>query len=138
METVITDNDEMVMAIPNKELFSSRLINMSRIKYSRILQDLRFHYDDCHKLPLILEEIIKEVKNASALVVSDGSKPLRANLKNFGESYLEVEFEAILHCGPETLEFENGRQEVLLAINRAVRRLGIQFAVVQEGLYPPS
>ena len=132
METVIIDNEEMAMAIPNKELYSSRLINISRIKYSTIMQEIRFNYEDCQKLPSVLEEIIKEIRTTCSLVVTDGSKPLRANFKNFGKSYLEVEIEARLQCQPESEEFENGRQEVLFAIDRAVRRLSVQFAVVQD------
>ncbi len=138
METIITDDDEMVMAIPNKELFSTRIINISRIKYSRVIQELHFHYDDCQKLPAVLDAIIKEIRDTCTMVISDGSKPLRANFKNFGESYLEVEIEAILCCQPESLEYENGKQDVLLAIDRAVRHLNVDFAVVEEVLVPVS
>ncbi len=129
METVITDTQEMKLTIPNKELFSSRLINMSRIKYSRVLQELHFHYEDAHILPQILDEIIKEIRTSCSMVVKDGSKPLRANLQKFGLSELVVEFEAVLNCSPGTLQFQNGRQEVLLAIDRAVRRLGKQLKI---------
>ena len=132
METIITDADEMVMAIPNQELASSCLINISKIKYSRVKQDLHFQYDDCQKLPDILKSIRNEIRSTCPLVVSDGSKPLRAYFKNYADSYLEVEVDVRMTCMPGSEDYKKGRQEVLFAIDRAVRRHDVRFAVIKE------
>jgi MscS family membrane protein len=132
METVITDANEMVMTIPNKQLSESRVINISRIKYSRIQQDIHFHYEDCQKLPMILDEIKREISSTCPMVVSDGSKPLRAYFKSYGNSFLEVEVDVRLRCQPGGEDFKKARQEVLLAIDRAVKRNNVKFAVVKE------
>lgn len=129
METIITDDDEMIMAIPNKDLASSQLINLSKIKMSRFKQDLRFFYDDSQKLPVVLSEIKKEITKACPLVVTDGTKPLRAYLKNMAESYLEVEVEVKMRCRPGCEDYKKGKQDVLLAIDRAVRKCNVKFAV---------
>ncbi len=134
METTITDSNEMVVAIPNQELSSSRLINISKIKMSRLRQDLHFHYQDCQKLPAILEEIKHEIKSTCPLVVSDGTKPLRAYFKKYADSYLEVEVDVRMNCNPGSELFKQETQDVLFAIDRAVRRHNVQFAVVKDAV----
>mmetsp|Transcript_5030 Transcript_5030/g.6506 ORF Transcript_5030/g.6506 Transcript_5030/m.6506 type:complete len:472 (+) Transcript_5030:97-1512(+) len=131
-ETIITDSDEMVMAIPNKELAHSRIINIGKLKFSRVKKDIHFHYEDCQKLPVLLEEIKSEICASCPLAVIDGSKPLRAYLKNFGDSFLEVEVDVRLSVRPGGELYKKGTQDVLLAIDRAVRRHKVEFAVVTE------
>lgn len=132
METIITDDYEMIMAIPNMELTKSRLINVSRIKCSRLKQDIRFNYDDSPKLPKILDDIKKEIHSTCSLVITDGSKPLRAFFVNYGEGCLEVEVDVRLSCRPGSEDFKRGREEVLLAIDRAVRKNNVKFAVLND------
>lgn len=132
IETVITDSNEMVMAIPNKELSSSRLINISKINYSRFTQDLHFEYKDCQQLPDILNDIKQEIRSTCPLVVIDGSKPLRAYFKNYADRFLEVEVDVRMFCQPGSELYKRGRQEVLFAIDRAVRRHNVEFAVVKD------
>ncbi len=134
METTITDSEEMVMAIPNKDLSQSNLINISRMKFSRVRQDLHFLYEDCQKLPEVLADIKHEIRSSCPFAVIDGSKPLRAYFKNFGDSYLEVEVDVRLKCRPSGEEYKKGRQDILLAIDRVVKRHNMDFAVVKENL----
>ena len=134
METIITDSEEMVIAIPNQELSSSRLINISKIKMSRLRQDLHFQYQDCQKLPEILSDIKREIKATCPLVVSDGTKPLRAYFKKYADSYLEVEVDVRMRCQPSSELYKKGTQDVLFAIDRAVRRHNVQFAVVKDAV----
>ena len=128
------DSEEMVMAIPNKELSQTRLINISRMKFSRVRQDLHFRYEDCQQLPEVLADIKHEIRSTCPLAVIDGSKPLRAFFKNYSDSYLEVEVDVRLKCRPGCEEYKKGRQDILLAVDRAVKRRDMEFAVVKENL----
>ena len=134
METIITDSNELVMAIPNKELSASRLVNLSRIETSRLRQDVHFHYEDCQKLPEVLMEIEREICRTCPVAVAKDLQPPRAYFKNFADAFLEVEVDVRLHCVPESQAFKRARQEVLFAIDRAVKHHGITFAVLTDKL----
>lgn len=133
-ETLIRDSSEMVIAVPNNQLYNQRLSNISRNKFSQVKQILRFHYEDLDRLPSLIEEIKKEIVRSCPFVISDGSKAFQVFFIEFGDCALQVMVNVKLHVTPETITYFQFREQILLAIWRAVRNKNMKFAVMSEML----
>ncbi len=133
LETSIRGSDELIHTIPNAKLEGIPVSNLSRHERCQVKQVLRFHYHDVHKLPALLETMKQEIIDATTpYIVTDGSRPCRVVWTDYSASHLEVlvdvHFDGIKPIG--TQYFDN-RQTVLLAIQKAVDRHDMQFAVAQ-------
>jgi len=115
------------VVVPNKVLVDKEVSNLSRVKTSQVKQQLQFKYQDVHKLPDLMEAIKDEIRTSCPDVITDGSRPFRAHFDNFGNK-LEVTVEAHFHIEPLSDDYHENRQEVLLAITRAVENHNVQFA----------
>lgn len=62
LETIIQGYDDIVTRIPNAQLTRTRISNLSRVKKSRVKQNLRFKYRDLDSIPQVLEEIKQEIR----------------------------------------------------------------------------
>jgi small-conductance mechanosensitive channel len=129
-ETLIRDSSEMVTAVPNKELSNQRLTNISRNKFSQVKQKIHFGYGDLDKLPMLLLEIRREIKESCPEVVTDGSKPFRTYFHSFEDCYLEVVVDVRMTVTPDSDYYYQSREQVLFAIGRAVDRMNMKFAVL--------
>ena len=108
--------------------------NLSRIQLSSVQQLLRFRYKDADKLPKALEDIKNEIRLACPEVIDDGTRPFRCYWTGYGPTGLEVTIEAHFRIKLLGEDFWINRQNMLMAINRAVRRNQIEFSVVDEDL----
>jgi len=133
LESLVKHDGEMLTAVPNKELANQRLTNLSRIKFAQVSQTLRFDYKDASTIPKIIDEIRNEIRASCPHVVTDGSRPFRIFWSSYGESCLEVMVDVRMSIPPIGDRFFEGRQEVLMAINRALDRLGVQLVVLEDG-----
>jgi small-conductance mechanosensitive channel len=129
VETEIQGYDNIVIKIPNSQLFNQRVSNLSRIERSRVLQKLRFKYSDLSKLDAVLQDITDEIKKSCPKAITDGSKPLSALLAQYEPDHVEVVVNSHFNIPPGSAEYFTNRQEVLLAIARAVQKNGIEFAL---------
>jgi MscS family membrane protein len=62
VETIIRGSDEIMVTVPNDELVSQQVSNLSRIHQCQVKQTLRFKYEDSEKLPALLEDIKREIR----------------------------------------------------------------------------
>jgi small-conductance mechanosensitive channel len=131
-ETLIRDSSEMVTAVPNKELSNQRLTNISRNKFSQVKQAVHFEYEDLDKLPVLMDEIKREIKNSCPVVVTDGSKPFRVYFHEYAHNFLKVVVDVRMNVVPDSSSYYHHREQVLLAIGRAVKRMKIKFSVLSE------
>jgi small-conductance mechanosensitive channel len=104
-----------------------RVKNISRIEKCRIQQTLRFKYDDVDKLPKVLDDILEEIKASCPDLITDGSRPLRAVWTEYREDHLRVVVTTNHNCKPIGQKFWETTQEVLMAINRAVKKNDVKF-----------
>ncbi|CAB9504727.1 Mechanosensitive ion channel [Seminavis robusta] len=130
METVIRGGDEIMITVPNKDLADQRVSNMSRVPMSAVKQTLRFKYSDIEKLPAVLETIKEEIKKACPAVVLDGSRPFRAHLTTYNADHIAANIDCRFTLKPLSNEFFETRQNVLLAIAKAVKQYDVEFAVL--------
>mmetsp|Transcript_7234 Transcript_7234/g.13729 ORF Transcript_7234/g.13729 Transcript_7234/m.13729 type:complete len:556 (-) Transcript_7234:74-1741(-) len=127
LETLVKHNGEMITAVPNKDLANQRLTNLSRLKYSQVTQTLRFDYKDADKIPSIIDEIRKEIRTTCPKVVTDGSRPFRVFWSTYAESCLEVMVDIRMSTPPIGDDYIEGKQGVLMAIHRALKRLNVEL-----------
>jgi small-conductance mechanosensitive channel len=117
----------MVTAVPNKELSNQSLINISRNKFSQVKQVVHFEYGDLENLPALLLEIKKEISRSCPAVVIDGSKPFRAYFHEYADDHLKVVVDVRMNVTPDSDTYYRNREQVLLAIGRAVKQMKMKF-----------
>jgi small-conductance mechanosensitive channel len=129
METIIRGTDEILLTVPNADLASERVSNLSRIHRSQVKQTLRFQYKDADMLPVVVGDIKKEIITSCPELITDGTRPFRVHWRSYGDDHLEVVVDAHFHIKPEGDAYWDNRQEVLMAIRRAVKKHDIEFAI---------
>lgn len=134
MDTLVRGPDGVMVAVPNKDLADKPIRNLSRVQISSVKQELRFKYSDADKIPKLMEDIKNEIKVACPEVIVDGSRPFRAYWTGYGTLGLEVHVEAHFRIKLLGVPFWENRQKMLVAINDAVKKNGMEFAAVNEEL----
>lgn len=127
VRTKIKLYDMSVIDIANSQLSSQRVTNLSRVGNSRILTNLRFKYEDIQQLPAALDKIKEEIaKSCPTLITKD--KPFRAKITGFERDYVEATIDCRFELPPFGDEFWGTRQDMFIAIDRAVRSCGLEYA----------
>lgn len=129
LSTFIRGADELVTSIPNTQLSNVRVTNKSHLRYSQVKQTLRFDYSDVHRIPEIVDAIKEEIRSSCPEVVTDGSHPFRVFWSNFEADHLEVSVDCRLRVAPIGDRYFQTRQEILIAIARAVKKMKFNFAL---------
>ncbi len=119
----------MVTSIPNSQLSNIRVTNRSNQKYSQVKQTLRFDYSDVEHITTIVAGIKEEIRASCPEVITDGSHPFRVVWSNFEVDHLEVSVDCRLRCPPIGDKYVEARQNILVAIARAVNKMGHAFAM---------
>ena len=128
METILRGGDNILTRVPNTLLSSQKVSNVSRIKQSQVKQTLRFEYDDVDKIPDIVEEIRKEIKESCPRLITDGTRPFRVFWTDFNEDHLEVMIDTHHNVAPIGDAYWINRQNVLMAISRAIKKHNVKLA----------
>jgi small-conductance mechanosensitive channel len=127
LATLVRQNDEVMLTVPNSDLASEKLSNLSRMSRCQVKQVLRIDYKDVDKLPRLCEDIKSEIRATCPALILDGSRPLRAHWVEYEDLYLKVVIEAHFNIRPVGDEYWENRQKTLQAINRASKKNGITF-----------
>jgi small-conductance mechanosensitive channel len=128
LETSLRDGEGVIVKIPNAKLADQKMSNLSQVKKSAVKQTLRFHYSDADKMPELIAAIRQEIMTSCKKLVLDGSRPFRVHFTNYKEDHLEVTVVTHHDVSPVSGEYHDNRQDVLLAINRAVIKSDVEFA----------
>jgi small-conductance mechanosensitive channel len=129
VETEIRGFDNVSIRIPNSQLLTQRVSNISRTKQSQVLQLLRFQYSDLKQIPSVLGDIKREIRASCPKLVVDGSKSFNAVVSKYEPDHVQCQVNCHFEIPPGTTEFVLNREEVLLAIARAVEENDIRFAI---------
>jgi small-conductance mechanosensitive channel len=127
LATLVRQNDEVMLTVPNSDLASEKLSNLSRMSRCQVKQVLRIDYKDVDKLPRLCEDIKSEIRASCPALILDGSRPLRAHWVGYEDLYLKVVIEAHFNIRPVGDEYWANRQRTLQAINRAAKKNAITF-----------
>ena len=130
-DTAILNGDNVLVKVPNSQIFNQHVSNLSRVQITPVRQTLRFKYADLDKIPKLTEDIKREMlrKCGEKIVVTDGSKPFRVNLNEFKADHVEVSVLVHLQAPPGSEKYFDNRQAVLEAIAAAAKHNQMEFAI---------
>lgn len=129
IETDILGDDNVVMTIPNSKLFNQKISNLSEVDRSQVKQTLRFRYSDIKRISATLESMKEEITMACPELITDGTRPFRADLFNYNDDHIEVKVNCHFELKPGSSEYLDARQNMLHAIAVAVEKNGVEFAL---------
>ena len=115
------------MKIPNAEISSKNISNLSMIDKSQVKQSLRLDHSAIDTIPLLIEEIKAEIKDACPKLVCDRSHPLRVHWTEYGKGFLQVDVDAKLNVAPHSDDYYDNKQKILLAMSRAIKKCGVKL-----------
>lgn len=136
METELRQGDNIMVSVPNSILSGQKIENLSRQRQCQVKQTLRFNYRDADKIPDVLDSIKSEIKQACPRLITDGTRPFRAFWTGYKDDHLEVVVDTHHNLAPMGDAYWQNRQNVLLAISRAVKSHGLEFAELYS--FPPA
>ena len=84
------------------------------------------------RIPALLTCIKDEIKETCPTVITDGSHPFRVYWTSFEADHLEISVDCRLKSPPVGDLFYDARQNILIAIARAVKKMQINFAMPTE------
>lgn len=128
----MSGGDEHVVKIPNTQLASQRVSNLSRMKTCQVTQTLRFHYSDLDKAPQIICKIKEEIEAMCPELIKDCSRPFRCTLTEFAEDHFEVVVDTRHKLPPIGTKYWENRERVLTAIAIAVAKNNVKFAIPER------
>jgi len=79
-----------------------------------------------------MDDIKHEIQMACPSLITDGSRPCRIHMTNYHGDHIEVVCDFHFQIKPVGDDYWNNRQQVLMAIGRAVQRSKLEFAMVAE------
>jgi len=129
MDTQLMGSDNICLRIPNSELASRRVYNISRTKRSQVKQKLRFRYADIDKISDLIRDIKSEIRGNCPKLVDDGSRPFRVTWRDYSDDHITVVVNTHFNIAPLSSEYYDTVEKVLLAIARAVKDNRVQFAL---------
>lgn len=139
MHTTIRGYDELIEVVPNSVLGMQRVKNISRLNMCQVKENLRLRYDDATKIPQCCADILQEIQQSCPDVITDGTRPLRAVWRGYEKDHLVVMVDVhFLNIKPIGTKYWNNRQQVLLAIHRAVKKNGCDFVTTLWPTPPPA
>ena len=122
--------DGIVIRIPNAQIATQRVQNLSKTATYQVKELLWFKYDDIDKIPMVVEEIKKELRASCPKLITDGSRPFRVHWSEYKDDHLEVLVNINFSISPaSTHECMDNRQVAMQAIGRAVKNSGVEFAI---------
>jgi small-conductance mechanosensitive channel len=129
LKTVLRGSNEIIITIPNTQLLSQQVCNLSRIHQSQVKQTLRFPYGDSEKLPQLLQDVKTEIRSRCPSVITDGSHPFPCYWTDYADDHLEVIVDAHFQIKPVGDAYPANHQHVLQAIDRAVKKNNMEFYI---------
>mmetsp|Transcript_34976 Transcript_34976/g.76507 ORF Transcript_34976/g.76507 Transcript_34976/m.76507 type:complete len:449 (+) Transcript_34976:251-1597(+) len=129
MSTEIRRGDETVVRIPNSQIASQRVTNLSRSRLSQVKQTLRFKYSDIDKIPQLQKDIRKQVQEDCPLLITDGSRPCRVHWKEFSDDHIEVGVDFRFRIPIIGNAYHDNKEKCNLAIAKAMKKNGVEFAI---------
>jgi small-conductance mechanosensitive channel len=129
IETNILGEDNVVMTIPNSKVFNQKISNLSEVDRSQVKQTLRFRYSDIKRISATLQSMKEEITKACPELITDGSRPFRADLFNYNDDHIEVKVNCHFELKPGSSEYLDARENMLHAIAVAVEKNGVEFAL---------
>ena len=113
----------MEVLIPNSALANQKVVNISRMKTSGIELDRKFKFSNEEAIPAMLDTIKDEIKSSCPyLITDDSSRPFQVFCTDIQPDTVNVMVNTHHNIRPKSSEYWENRQNILFAINRAVKK----------------
>jgi small-conductance mechanosensitive channel len=132
MQTTIRGYNEIFTVVPNTQLVTQRVRNISRTFRCQVKENLRICYKDAHKLRAFLPDVLNEIKASCPEVIADGTRPFRAVWVGYGEDHIKVMVDTHFELRPTGQKYWENKQEVMFAIYRAAEKHDIHFVTTMR------
>lgn len=99
---------------------------------SSVGQELLFQHTNADRIPQFLEDVKNEIKDACPELITDGSRPFRVFWSGYNKRGLVVTITCHFRIKLLGDPYWENRQNMMMAINRAVKKNRMEFAVVKR------
>ena len=129
---MIIGYDEKVTRIPNEQLANRRISNTSRVNKCQVLEKLKLRHADLDKITPVCNDILENIKKECPELISDGSRPFRATLREIHSDHLLVVVDAHFNIPCIGQKFWTNKDKVLQIICQVLRKHEIALAVPKQ------
>ena len=132
--TIIRTFDKRPLYVPNSTFTSIAVENPSRMSHRRIYETIGVRYDDADKLPAIVEDVIKMLKEHPEI---DDSQTLIVNFNTFAASSLDFFVYTFTHT-TNWVKYHEVKQDVLFKILSIISQHGAEVAFPTSTVHVPE
>ncbi|ROR32308.1 mechanosensitive ion channel family protein [Inmirania thermothiophila] len=132
--TQIRTFDKRPIYVPNATFTSIAVVNPSRMTHRRIHETIGVRYDDVDKVPAILEDIRRMLREHPEIAQD---QTLMVHFNQFGPSSLDF----FVYCFTRTTQwvrYHEVKEDVLLRIHDIIRRHGAEVAFPTTTVHVPE
>ena len=133
-QTVIRTFDKRPLYVPNATFASIAVENPSRMSHRRIYETIGVRYDDADKLPAIVEDTVKMLKEHPEI---DDSQTLIVNFNTFAASSLDFFVYTFTHT-TNWVKYHEIKQDVLFKIYNIITQHGAEVAFPTSTIHVPE
>lgn len=132
--TVIRTFDKRPLYVPNATFNNIAVENPSRMSHRRIKETIGVRYDDVDKLPAIVDDVVKMLKEHPEI---DDSQTLIVNFDAFAPSSLDFFIYTFTHT-TNWIKFHEVKQDVLFKILNIIAQHGAEVAFPTSTIHVPE
>ena len=132
--TIIRTFDKRPLYVPNSTFTSIAVENPSRMSHRRIYETIGVRYDDADKLPAIVEDVVKMLKEHPEI---DDSQTMIVNFNTFAASSLDFFVYTFTHT-TNWIKFHEVKQDVLFKILEIISQHGAEVAFPTSTIHVPE
>lgn len=132
--TIIRTFDKRPLYVPNATFANIAVENPSRMSHRRIYETIGVRYDDADKLPAIVDDVIKMLKEHPEI---DDSQTLIVNFNAFAASSLDFFVYTFTHT-TNWIKFHQVKQDVMFKILEIITQHGAEVAFPTSTIHVPE
>ena len=110
-------------------MLKERISNLSKTELSQIKYFIRLLHEDIGRITEICEEIDREISTSCRNVLVN----LKVHWVDIREDHVSVMVDGDFRIQPFSSRYHQTREQVLLAISRAMKKCQARFALPREG-----
>ncbi len=129
-DILLRSYDESILRIPNAEIATKRLCNISRCSRSRVKTSLRIRYRDIDKIQEFADSIKDTIKDdLEDQVVTDGTRPFWVHWRDYNEDHLDITIDVHLNVPLGTTRYYDTRMKVMDCLRKSAEKSNIKYAM---------
>jgi MscS family membrane protein len=128
-DTSVRKYDESTVIIPNGKIMGVPIVNLSRMTWGQYKTEIRLRYEDMDKVEKVVETMKNELAELSPGIIRQPTRNLWVHWRDFEKDAIVLVVDVKLRCQGGSTAYYNLREKANLAIARAVKSCGAEFAL---------